>query len=73
MYQQSENTMHWEYKTVKTPATGGILGGKFHESVLDTKLNELGGQGWELVTAFATHRGHGQSRDIVAIFKREKR
>jgi hypothetical protein len=65
--------MNWEYKTVKTPATGGFLGGKFDEVALEARLNELGGQRWELVAAFATHQGYGQSRDIVAIFKRERR
>ena len=65
--------MNWEYKTVKTPARGGFLGGKFDEKILDARLNELGEQRWELVAGFATHQGYGQSRDIVAIFKREKR
>lgn len=65
--------MIWEYKTLKTPATGGLLGGKFDETVLDLKLNEMGEQRWELVAAFTTNQGYGQSRDLVAIFKREKR
>jgi len=65
--------MNWEYKTLKTPATGGLLGGKFDDVALETKLNELGGQRWELVAAFATHMGYGQSRDVIAIFKRERR
>jgi hypothetical protein len=65
--------MNWEYKTVKAPATGGLLGGKFDKVALETRLNEFGGQGWELVAAFATHMGYGQSRDVIAIFKREKR
>ena len=65
--------MNWEYKTVKFPARGGFLGGKFNEALLNEKLNELGTQKWELVSAFSTHQGYGQSRDIVAIFKREKR
>jgi len=65
--------MNWDYKTVKFPASGGFLGGKFDEAALTERLNELGGQRWELVAAFSTHQGYGQSRDIVAIFKREKR
>jgi Domain of unknown function (DUF4177) len=64
--------MKWEYKTIKVPARGGFLGGKFNELNLDARLNELGEQRWELVAAFSTHKGYGQSRDIVAIFKREK-
>ena len=65
--------MSWEYRTVKFPATGGFLGGKFDEATLSARLNELGEQKWELVAAFATHQGYGWSRDIVTIFKREKR
>ena len=65
--------MKWEYKTVKTPASGGFLGGKFDSTALVMRLNELGDEGWELVAAFTTNQGYGQSRDIVAIFKRQKR
>ncbi len=65
--------MNWEYKTVKVSARGGFMGGKLDEKILDAKLNECGEQRWELVSAFATHLGYGQSRDVVAILKREKR
>ncbi|HSQ73933.1 MAG TPA: DUF4177 domain-containing protein [Bacteroidota bacterium] len=65
--------MNWEYKTLKVSARGGFMGGKFDEKILDAKLNEFGEQRWELVSAFATHLGYGQSRDVVAILKREKR
>ncbi len=65
--------MRWEYRTERFPARGGFLGGKFNEPALTAKLNELGDQRWELISAFATHQGYGQSRDIVAIFRREKR
>ncbi len=65
--------MKWEYRTVKASATGGFLGGKFNQEALEARLNELGEQQWEVVAAFVTHQGYGQSRDIVAIFKREKR
>jgi len=61
--------MKWEYKTIKL-ATWGFLGGKFDESELDGFMNELGAQGWELVNAFDTNQSSGQSRDVVAIFKR---
>ena len=64
--------MKWEYKTEKFPASGGFMGGKFDESALGARLNEAGERGWELVTAFVTHQGYGQSREICAILKREK-
>lgn len=65
--------MRWEYRTEKFSATGGFLGGKFNEDQLRSRLNEAGQEGWELVTAFVTHQGYGQSREICAVLKREKR
>ena len=64
-------TTHWEYKTIKL-ATKGFLGGKFDEGALDAFMNSLGSQGWELVTAFDTNQAYGETRDVVAIFKRAK-
>lgn len=65
--------MKWEYTTIKFPATGGFLGGKFNDASLGARLNELGEQGWELASAFATQRGYGSSRDVVVILKRQKK
>ena len=61
--------MKWEYKTIKL-ATRGMLGGKFDEGTLDAFMNDLGRDGWELVTGFDTNKAYGESRDIVVIFKR---
>jgi hypothetical protein len=36
-------------------------------------MNTLGEAGWELVTGFDTNIAYGQTRDVVVIFKREKR
>ena len=63
--------MKWEYKTIKISATG-FLGGKFDESQFDRMMNDLGAQGWELTAAFDTNHGHGATRDVVAVFKRER-
>ena len=41
------------------------------EKKLDEHMNRLGREGWELVSAFDTNQSHGQSKDVVAIFKRE--
>jgi hypothetical protein len=65
--------MKWEYGTVKFPASGGFLGGRIDTALFNAMLNERGEHGWELVNAFATSQGYGWSREIVAIFKREKR
>jgi len=61
--------MNWEYKTIKL-ATRGFAGGKLDENQLDSYMNELGSQGWELVTGFDTNKGYGETRDVVVIFKR---
>jgi hypothetical protein len=61
--------MNWEYKTIKLAAKG-FAGGKFDENQLDLYMNQLGSQGWELVTGFDTNKGYGETRDVVVIFKR---
>ncbi len=48
------------------------MGGKLDEVEFDRMINELGMQGWELTTAFDTNEGYGSTRDVVAIFKRQK-
>ena len=63
--------MSWEYKTIKLEAKG-ILGGKMDVEEVDSKLNEQGRGGWELVTVFDTNMGHGRTRDVIAIFKRSR-
>ena len=63
--------MKWEYKTIKLAITG-FLGGKLDERKLDDFMNQLGEQGWELVSAFDTNQGGGVTRGVVAVFKRGK-
>lgn len=60
----------WEYRTIKYK-TGGFLGGKVDEDGFEQMLNEAGYEGWELVSCFDTSTTHGQSRDIIAVFKRK--
>jgi len=59
----------WEYRTVKVEANG-FMGGVVDTSSFDIMLNQLGGQGWELVSVFDTNMHHGASREVVAVFKR---
>jgi hypothetical protein len=61
--------VRWEYKTLKL-GTKGFLGGKLDEVELETKMNELGKDGWELVSAFDTNQSHGETRDVIVMFKR---
>ena len=64
--------MKWEYKTIKLNTSKYILASVFEEGKLDQIMNQMGAEGWELVTAFDTNVGSGQTKDIVAIFKRQK-
>lgn len=61
--------MKWEYKTIKLAAKG-FCGGKFDERQLDSYMNDLGREGWELVAGFDTNKNYGETRDVVVIFKR---
>jgi hypothetical protein len=64
--------MKWEYKTIKLNTSKYILASVFEEGKLDQIMNQMGAEGWELVTAFDTNVGSGQTKDIVAIFKRQQ-
>lgn len=45
----------WEYKVIKTTATGVPLGeGKTHAEQLEAGFNKLGAQGWELCAILGT-------------------
>jgi hypothetical protein len=59
----------WEYKTIKFEAKG-LLGGIADVQALDAALNELGSQGWELVSIFDTNMMvNGTTREVVATLK----
>jgi hypothetical protein len=62
--------MKWEYMTVLADARGGFLGGKFDAQALTDRLNALGAEGWELVTAVDTNMYEGRTRDLVLLLKR---
>jgi hypothetical protein len=50
----------------------GFFGGKVDFQALNEKLDELGADGWEVVTMEDTNMYEGASRSIVVILKREK-
>lgn len=64
--------MRWEYMTLVFAAKGIVLGGKFDARQLNLRLNELGNEGWELVSVFDTNMLDGGTRDIYAILKRAR-
>ena len=61
----------WEYKTLKV-RTGGLMGGKVNTEALDAELNSLGEQGWEVTSTFPTTLGHGSTREVIVVLRREK-
>jgi hypothetical protein len=61
----------FEYKTLFTDAKGA-LGGKVDQWSFEKTLNELGAQGWELVSTLAAAQSYGSTRWLISIFKRKK-
>ena len=64
--------MKWEYRTLKLDTTKYVFGSDLDATKLDHFMNQLGEEGWELVTAFDTNVGSGQTKDVVAVFKRQR-
>jgi len=61
--------IYWEYKTIKFH-TKGFTGGLIDTDKFNSMLNELGRDGWELVSCFDTNYSQGASRLVIAVFKR---
>ncbi len=59
----------WEYSTIKV-LTKGFSGGILEIQSFDTELNKMGSEGWELVSCFDTNQSYGQTREVIAVFKR---
>lgn len=60
----------YEYKTLFTDAKGA-LGGKVDRNAFQMELNELGSQGWELVSTVSSAQNYGSTRWLISIFKRK--
>ncbi|NLM60535.1 MAG: DUF4177 domain-containing protein [Clostridiales bacterium] len=60
----------FEYKTLFTDAKGAF-GGKVDRHAFEKELNDLGAQGWELVSAVPSAQSYGSTRWIICIFKRK--
>jgi hypothetical protein len=60
----------YEYKVIKTTQEG-FWDPKVNDVDLTSKLNGLGQEGWELVSAVETNSYQGSTKEIVLFFKRE--
>ena len=61
----------FEYKVV-TFDTNGFFGGNVDTMQIESQLNQLGNEGWEMVSCTSTNQSYGASKSIVCIFKRKK-
>lgn len=50
----SDAAQKWEYTTLKLVAKDWFLAGSLDQSLFDSKRNQLGKDGWELVSVFDT-------------------
>ena len=66
--------MTWEYEVLTVDVQGGqwTVGGKLEAGGLKGTLNQLGAQGWEVVSGFDTNQAHGATRQVVILLKRPK-
>lgn len=60
----------WEYKTIKEEIHG-FMDRSINEADFSNKLNDLGAQGWELVSCITIDQ-NGYSKEVVAVLKRRK-
>jgi hypothetical protein len=70
-YRRSYIMERWEYQSIKFE-TEGFLGGILDIENFDSEINRLGEKGWELISCFTTNKGQGESREVIAVFKRIK-
>jgi hypothetical protein len=59
----------WEYLTFVLE-TGFFSNGRMDAEKFQEKLDELGREGWELVSVFDTNAHHGATAQVVAVLKR---
>jgi hypothetical protein len=63
----------WEYNVVTVALSKDFFGRPADESErLRAQLDELGAQGWELVSSFDTNYTKGGSAQIVFVLKRPR-
>ncbi|MEZ4688610.1 MAG: DUF4177 domain-containing protein [Bacteroidia bacterium] len=59
----------FQYLTLRVRETG-FIGKRVNPKKLTSNMNELGEEGWELVTSFETNEEEGETKDVFLIFKR---
>lgn len=59
----------WEYHVLSLD-TRGIFGANVDIQSLYTRLNELGDQGWEVISSSPVTAGQGHAQEILFVLKR---
>lgn len=59
----------WEYHVISL-GTQGIFGPNVDIQSLYERLNELGAEGWEVVSATPITAGQGHSQEVLFVLKR---
>ena len=60
----------WEYKTIQVPFSKGWGTPQLDRDGVDTILNHLGQDGWEVVSALTTNQENGRSGEVIILLKR---
>ena len=61
----------FEYKVI-TYNTKGFWGGSVDIQQIESRLNLLGNDGWEMISCTSTNQCYSSSKCIVCMFKRKK-
>jgi hypothetical protein len=61
--------MKWEYMSVMFSTAGFFVSGQLDGQAFTDRLNDLGAEGWELVSVFDTNN-YGNTLEVVAVLKR---
>jgi hypothetical protein len=62
--------MKWEYRTIMVEASGWV-GGEIDAQKFTERLNQLGEEGWELVSVASSDMKGGGTREVIAVMKRQ--
>lgn len=61
----------WEYRSIKFDFNAFFkTAGDFDNKQFVSRVNQAGAEGWELVNTFDTNCFDGDTRFIIAVFKR---
>ena len=66
-------TRNWEYTTFKVVAKDWFSAGTLDQTLFDSRLSQLGIEGWELVSVFDTSIIKELTAEIVVVLKRPRK